>query len=217
MSSTSISPTPSTGQLSQSKTSSNYRDDLIRLSRSPHPYHRRKERSQASSSQLSNGYLPSPALTPSQSEPERDNWEVAGKAKPLQEHDRSPSESGTEADNEAFESKKALSVPNQKPRKGLRSEQPNNVDGKETPVLTPSALDEDARRFSQGYFESSRNGNRGLRTDKEIRIATEKLRRRRRAELLRRTSELLSLGSLGFVVLGGSSVLDAAWAWREGK
>lgn len=90
-------------------------EQYTHLSRSPHPYHRKRldQILRPDTSQ----YLPSPALTPYHSDSEK----FAKDDLPTSTSRLgSPSESGTEADDEGFGLIKALPAPPIKPRKGLR-------------------------------------------------------------------------------------------------
>ena len=166
-----------------------------RWSRSPHPYHRQKERITDAALEIkdltdrNDNKIPS---TSSKTEGAREHNETQIRS--------SPSDSGTEADDESGVVLKGLPAPPVRWRKGLRS-----IDGKETasPLLTPSYLDDEDRRLAlerqlrlYGGFKSP------LSTDDETRKIRSKFKRRRRAELLRRVLETAILAFVGIVSYG---------------
>ena len=117
------------------------------------------------------------------------------------------SESGTEADDERPTSfVKALPAPSLRPRKGLKAGEQN-----EDALLTPSQLDDEGRRLSQGYFRIQKPETG---SQEEIQAEQEKLQRRRFAEFLRRTSEVVLMGVIVACVLCGRGVIGVAWAWK---
>ena len=117
------------------------------------------------------------------------------------------SESGTEADDERPTSfTKALPAPNIRPRKGLKAGEIN-----EDALLTPSQIDDEGRRLSQGYFRPLKSERA---SQEDIQAEQEKLQRRRFAEFLRRTSEVALMGAIIICVLCGRGVLRTAWIWK---
>lgn len=112
----------------------------------------------------------------------------------------SSSDSGTEADDESGVVLKGLPAPPIRWRKGLRE---NEGRGTESPLLTPSYLDDDERRL---FIECQLQGNPTLQDsalkDEEILRMRQKFTKRRRAELVRRTSETVLLGVVGYVACG---------------
>jgi len=116
----------------------------------------------------------------------------------------SPSDSGTEADDESGVVLKGLPAPPIRWRKGLRE---NEGLGTESPLLTPSYLDDDERRL---FIERQLQGTPTLQDsavrDEEVLRIRQKFTRRRRAELLRRTSETILLGVVGYVACGTDSM-----------
>jgi len=130
----------------------------------------------------------------------------------------SPSESGTEADDEGYGSIKALPAPPLRPRKGLRDTRGAAPDGITSPLLTPTALDQDTRRSSFDSTSNSRKADNGrMVTDEERRAVRAKSVRRRRAEILRRASELALLVAIGVAVLSERLVWHALQRWHRGK
>lgn len=126
------------------------------------------------------------------------------------------SESGTEADDERPAFVKALPAPTLRPRKGWKGG--NGVgDGALTPLLTPSQLDDEGRRLSQGFFWYGADGSEDRQNvEEDAKAAQEKLYRRRLAEFLRRTSEVALLGVIAISVLFGTGVWREVWRWHRG-
>jgi len=109
----------------------------------------------------------------------------------------SPSESGTEADDERGATFLGLPAPPNRPRKGLKGA---NLTGTASPLLTPSYLDEESRTSEAKNWPKSRKSLQNQRgNDEETIKIREKFARRRRAELMRRVSETLLLGAVGCV------------------
>lgn len=110
----------------------------------------------------------------------------------------SPSDSGTEADDErGHSSLLGLPAPPVKPRKGLKGPRGS---GTESPLLTPSYLDSESRRLDSKVL-SKRWGNSQSQTcinEETIRLR-QKFNQRRRAELIRRVSETVLMGAIGFI------------------
>jgi hypothetical protein len=131
----------------------------------------------------------------------------------------SPSESGTEADDEGSSAGlfffKALPAPPFHPRKGLRGAAspaaaadragPRGEDG--TPLLTPTKLDGEVLRLSDvGIRERGARERLVLEEEhEEERVGRSKRVRRRRAEIVRRLLEV------GLMAGAGAAVL-----WRQG-
>ncbi|KAK5003700.1 hypothetical protein LTR28_009846 [Elasticomyces elasticus] len=126
----------------------------------------------------------------------------------------SASESGTEADDEGYSFVKALPSANVRPRKGLRSAE--QTEGSTTPLLTPSQLDADIRRRSDGYFRwrTSAEGARRDADEEEQRAVRTRFTKRRRAEYIRRTLEGLLLGVIGITVVCGNGVVSRTWQYQ---
>lgn len=85
--------------------STNPREPPLRLSRTPQPYRRL---SHSLGTRANGGYLPSPAATPLASDSEYVSFRPSGRAGNGRRTPRSPSDSGTEADDEAVHYMKAL-------------------------------------------------------------------------------------------------------------
>jgi hypothetical protein len=187
-------------------------------SRSPHPYHRRRvDEPQTLFPGSSPGALDNDA-SPAPSESEKDVESSEGERRRKREQTiMSPSESGTEADDEGYGFVKALPAPPLRPRKGLRDTRGSGLDGQLTPILTPTTIEEDARRLSQDS-SMSRKADKGRDvTEGEIRTARAKFVKRRRAELLRRASEVGLLIVIGLSATKQSQVWGAAGQWHRGE
>ncbi|KAF7195017.1 Dolichol kinase sec59 [Pseudocercospora fuligena] len=120
----------------------------------------------------------------------------------------SGSDSGTEADDERPSFVKALPSSTVWPRKGLKTGEQD-----EDALLTPSQLD-DRERELRGYFseQASEKPTSDAQKEKEDR---EKLQKRRWAEFVRRTSEVVLMGVIVVAVLSGKGVGRMAWIWRR--
>jgi hypothetical protein len=128
----------------------------------------------------------------------------------------SPNESGTEADDESISYLKALPAPPLRSRKGLKVAMPAGMDGQETPLLTPTAIDEEGKRFDFPTTKSKKTGVEKTAADDELREARAKFVKRRRAELARRASEVLLLALIGMLVLGNESIRSSIQQWHRG-
>ena len=128
----------------------------------------------------------------------------------------SPSESGTEADDENDHTLLRLPPPPSRPRKGLKSS-----DGSATgsPLLTPSYLDRPPEQLEPRSRESNFVRAHGPKTtEEETRGLKEKFRRRRRAELIRRVTETILLAAVGFVTCSAeylASIDMLHWDWNS--
>lgn len=172
--------------------------------RSPHPYHRRRHELRTAiqtPSASSSNDLPRTGLQSSHGaisdEDDRNRRRIS----------QSPSESGTEADDEGYGFVKALPAPPLRPRKGLRDVRGSGLEGDATPLLTPSQVDEEGRKFSNQYFQRSREGLRtgagASPTDDEAKSARQKYLKRRRNEIVRRMTETALLGTIGILAVSG--------------
>jgi hypothetical protein len=203
-----------------SLSSESRRHDRTRLrvpSRSPHPYHRRKPDEPLSLEPEPHQERDEDSLPTPTQEGEVVKSEGIKRRRPTKQVSLTPSESGTEADDEGYGFIKALPAPPLKPRKGLRDGRPSGFGGDVTPLLTPTTLDEDARRFSFDRPASKKAENDRSSTDEETRTARAKFVKRRRAELHRRISEVALLGFLGLLILWNKSIRAALHSWHRGK
>ena len=185
-------------------------------SRSPHPYLLRRPQLQSSRSGL---HLESSDTADSRlagwDGHEQSSGNDSRKALFGNKRTATSTESGTEADDEGYGSAfvRALPPPPLRPRKGLKS---SNLAGEEEALLTPTQLDEDAKKFAIDYFgfgQAKLDGRHS--TDEDIKVARAKFIRRRRAELLRRAAETGLLAIMGFLVLSQPAVRQAVWHWKR--
>lgn len=133
----------------------------------------------------------------------------------------SPSDSGTEADDEGYGFVKALPAPPIRPHKGLRDVRGTGIDGAGgSPLLTPSQVDEDGRRYAAEFFKVAKDTSRREEpspTDDEAKAARQKYLKRRRNELVRRTTETALLGTIGLLVVRGCSCGEKLLQWHRGQ
>jgi hypothetical protein len=181
--------------------------------RSPHPYLRHEDEIWKPSLERS----ASSRLRPSP--PNRTISDADGrKRRKTSSQSQSPSESGTEADDEGYSFVKALPPPPLRPHKGLRVTG-GAGQGALSPLLTPTQIDDEGRRFSDGYFnEKKRRSRKGEPsfTDEEARIARQKYLKRRRNELFRRTTETALLVVIGVLAVSGCNCWTQLLAWHRG-
>ena len=179
-----------------------------RCSRSPHPYHR-------NSAEGSLGKVPSPNDS---SERRLENARFHNQGLPKSQesdyfdtNDRkrrkpytSPSESGTEADDERPSFLKGLPAPPSRPRKGLRGNTGFGAAATSSPYLTPSYLDEYRPTPTKVKLKRRVSTHDQVAANEEARQILEKYTKRRRAELVRRVVESLLLTGVGYVTFRGS-------------
>lgn len=185
----------------------------LRLSRSPHPYARR--RSDASFAEQPDADCCSPNLNhPStSSDLSSTNDGVGSKAlfgrdiRKRRKVSSSLSGSGTEADDESGPFLKGLPAPPARLRKGLKDD---STFGTSSPLLTPSYLDDAKRRENlEAQFKRRASLQSHASTDEEkVLKMKEKFRKRRRAELIRRTTETGLLLCIGCIACGKILVLS---------
>lgn len=174
--------------ITRSSTPATIAEGLRLLTRSPHPYHRsRLLRSRTPSEQ---GDLLQPHTYYSKSS-------------------RTPSDSGTEADDESTGILRGLPAPPLRPRKGLRVGG-NGVVNFDAWLPTLRPWPSFVRQIARGSRRSSEEEVEG-RTDER-----QKFRYKRRVEVLRRLLETALLLSVGAVVLLQGDARSLAWAWRKG-
>ncbi|KAL9608292.1 MAG: hypothetical protein Q9167_006862 [Letrouitia subvulpina] len=166
----------------------------IRLSRSPHPYFRHRPGPVPSSSS-SYEYL----TTQARSDEEQFAQNSASASATYFDADNrkrrktslTPSDSGTEADDESGAFLKGLPAPPANFRKGLKA---GKSLGTQSPLLTPSCIDDECqRRASETQFRYSSTQQGQSSVNEESVRYRDKVLRRRRAELLRRATEILLL------------------------
>jgi hypothetical protein len=166
-------------------------EDLRQFTRSPHPYHRSNNRRLDSRTPSEHGDRLQPLSAYSKSS-------------------RTPSDSGTEADDESTGILRGLPAPPVRPRKGLRSGANGSLDTDAwLPTLQP---------WPSFVRQTSRASRRSSSEETEDRFAEGKhMRRQRRVEILRRLVETALLLSVGAVVLVQEDARSIAWAWRKGR
>ena len=174
---------------------------LPRLARSPHPYAFLR-------SEVLNGTQKTPDYCEPQSvrahTPHNDTRSVRDRAsKPFSDTDSrkrrkdstTPSDSGTEADDEGGPLLKSLPAPPPRLRKGLKDEANS---GTTSPLLTPSYLDDEKRRkILEAQFKRGLQLQSHVSSDKETLKIRDKFVKKRRAELIRRTTETILFLSVG--------------------
>ena len=172
-------------------------DAPTRLSRSPHPY--------AGSRRLhkSSSYLPSPALTPHQSDTER----------PVISRSVTPAESGTEADDETIQPR-ALPPPPLRPRKGLRDERGEGyIEPELDPPSTPPQAQDSTKILKRQGIQLSLDGSaKSVEAERK-----DKHGKRRNAELRRRGAEALSLACISYLCLKSFILKQQANTERAGN
>lgn len=169
----------------------------LRLSRSPHPYHQRYSGGQQNEGRLSEP--DSIQVTASPPEKERDEASYFDTKHKRGRSWSSTSDSGTEADDESGSGGmlRGLPAPPLRLRKGIKD---SRVLGTCSPLLTPSYLDEPGHRFPYNQIPKRPEDQQSLLSDDEESVKIRgKFTRRRRAELLRRITETLVLGSVGCI------------------
>lgn len=187
------------------------------MSRSPHPYHQRYSRGQKNEDTFSEpDYI---KVTASPSENKRDEagyFDTKHRRGRRGSTGSSTSDNGTEADDESGSGGmlRGLPAPPLRLRKGFKD---SRGLGTCSPLLTPSYLDEPGHRFPYNQTQK-RIGNeqRLLSEDEESVRIRGKFTRRRRAELLRRMTETLLLGSVGCIAC--TKISESFFcAWKRGN
>ena len=193
----------------------------LRLSRSPHPYHQRysprRHHGQTNISQTSSNPKTSErirSLTASRPQEHgcgEENCEEADSQK-RRKSSTSLSDSATEADDESGGVLRGLPAPPPRLRKGIKEARGPGV---WSPLLTPTYLDENERKFSVEWQSKRRDSLQSPPLSDEERSRMQvKFRKRRRAEFLRRISETVLLGSVGCIACGRESASLCRTWWR---
>jgi hypothetical protein len=192
-------------------------EDLEQFRRSPHPYLCHKDQIRKHSPDRKSALAPQ-LHTPLRSSNHTIHNEDGRKRRKTSS--QSPSESGTEADDEGYTLVKALPAPPLRLHKGLRDQQISGTDGVTSPLLTPTQIDDEGRKISEGYF----NGNRKSKprgdacpTDDEARVAKQRYLQRRRNELVRRTTETALLAGIGVLAVQGCGCWGSLLGWHRGQ
>lgn len=193
----------------------------LRLSRSPHPYHRRyspgRHHGQISSSQNYSSPKTSQRTRHLTASPLQENGYKGEKhddkdSRKRRRSSTSPSDSATEADDESGGVLRGLPAPPLRLRKGIKD---SRGLGNWSPLLTPTYLDENERKFSMEWQSRRRESLQSpILTDEERSRVQVKFTRRRRAEFLRRLSETVLLGSVGCIACGRESESLCRTWWR---
>ena len=183
------------------------------LSRSPHPYHKNRSALLQHDSNLppkqQTLLAASTVLVQKPHRTDRESTYFDADHRKRRKDSLSSSDSGTEADDERGTILLGLPAPPTRLRKGLKGA---NASGSASPLLTPSYLDEEPRRLvlkSQSSHRASLQSP--VCTEEEAAKLKEKFTRRRRAELIRRTSEAILLGAVGFIACSG----NVRWLMRS--
>lgn len=195
----------------QSHAQNQREEALRRLSRSPHPYHRQHFELPHASERIG-GYAPSrksPLVSRQNTDDDEDDEHERTRLSPRRYHDPTPSDSGTEADDEHF--LKGLPAPRIRPHKGLRGID-GTFSGSPSPLPSPAFQDGDVSR-QMGYARANALTGKGKAAQK----ATDKFRRKRRVEIIRRISETAILGFVGGIICLNSEVRQLIWLWRRGE
>ncbi|KAL9101131.1 MAG: hypothetical protein Q9163_003575 [Psora crenata] len=108
----------------------------------------------------------------------------------------SSGDSGTEADDEKGAFLLELPAPPARPRKGLKESS-----GATSPLLTPSYLDDDHRKAMAEAWTRAPTSFHGHSSDREAVKLREKFVKRRRAELMRRTTEIILALAVCYIAL----------------
>jgi hypothetical protein len=186
--------------------------------RSPHPYlrHRADLSNNHTSSDTSSSNVVA-HQTPPRSSDRTISDQDGRKRRKLDS--QSPSESGTEADDEGYQFVKALPAPPLRPRKGLRDRKGLREEGL-SPLLTPTQIEEEVHNCSNEYFKDkddrSKMGVTSSR-DEEARAARQKYLKRRRNEVVRRTTETALLAGIGFLAVSGCGCWPKLLEWHRGE
>ncbi|RDW68410.1 hypothetical protein BP5796_09067 [Coleophoma crateriformis] len=172
------------------------------LTRTPHPYHRQYFELPYASDRLSSS---APAQSPLRSTQSTDD-EAQDSVRSWSDRYRGSgnSDSGTEADDEHF--LKGLPAPKPRPHKGLRVA--DGLSGTPSPVLSPAILEEYKLQGSR------RSGTLQL-SEAELRQAVERLRMKRKTEVVRRLMETALLVFVGGIFCLNSRIRDLLWMWRK--
>lgn len=172
-----------------------------RLSRSPHPYIRQ----QSDVLQDSGNALVSPTVVNSSLNNEKNEYTYFdADHRKRRKGSSSPSDSGTEADDERGRSSlPGLPAPPVRPRKGLKG---SNDSATASPLLTPSYLDAESRRLdSKAQTKLWGSLQSPSCADEETIKLRQKFNQKRRAELIRRVSETILMGVVGFIAYSNDS------------
>ncbi|KAJ4337883.1 dolichol kinase [Ascochyta clinopodiicola] len=187
--------------------------------RSPHPYLRHR-------ADLSSAQLPSEDssnnASASRTPPRPSDRTLSDEEhrKRRKRNSQSPSESGTEADDEGYQFVKALPAPPLRPRKGLRDRQGLGREEGLSPLLTPTQIEEEVCKYSNEYFQEKKDASQGgvaSLSDKEAKAARQKYIKRRRNEVIRRTTETALLAAIGLLAINGCGCWSKLLEWHRAE
>lgn len=195
---------PSEASTSGSKSNENLAPNRSeRLSRSPHPYLRRHDNIKQDAPALAEGSPAEDAYESSTTslqpkEPDSPTTYFDADHRKRRKLSSSPSDSGTEADDERGAFLTGLPAPPLRPRKGLKDGY-----GTSSPLLTPSYLDDATRKAISGDdWRLQASVQSQVSTGDEGTKLREKYKKKRRAELARRITETLLLGVVVYISTG---------------
>ncbi|KAH6711126.1 hypothetical protein DL95DRAFT_430820 [Leptodontidium sp. 2 PMI_412] len=199
--------------VSQQSHAQTLREDAVRrLSRSPHPYHRQQFELPYGSERFNNASTNAPPtkspLRSAQTTDDEGPQELRRRSESYKESTNS--DSGTEADDEHF--LKGLPAPKLRLHKGLRGAD-SSPSGTPSPVLSPALLDEDSPR-THGFFRQRILPSAGIDRE-EAEKAVEKFRRKRRIEMVRRSTEAGIMCFVGAMLCFDSQVRRVIYMWRR--
>jgi hypothetical protein len=167
-----------------------------RLSRSPHPYHRR-------GTSLLTGHV------------EGDKHEQPSNDRNGQTSSTSSNESGTDADDERGRFLKRLPAPPLRPHKGLRHTPFESPTPQPSPLDTPPAVENgDGQLTSQASHTKDQSiVDRGY----ELQTIREKYTKRKRSEVVRRITEIVLFFAIGIIVSHSHLSKDGVLASSTGE
>ncbi|EUC31593.1 hypothetical protein COCCADRAFT_100889 [Bipolaris zeicola 26-R-13] len=188
-------------------------EDVELFRRSPHPYLRHGDEIRGQYPERAHSL----GLEPPSHADARLGKNGAKRREPVSQ---SPSESGTEADDEGYNLVKALPAPPLRLHKGLRNARPREGGQWASPLLTPTQIDDEGSKFSD---EFANGGNRGKRKgiayhlDEEARAAKQKYLQRRRNEMVRRATETALLAGIGILAVHGCECWSELLSWHRAE
>ncbi|KAG9235110.1 cytidylyltransferase [Amylocarpus encephaloides] len=187
------------------------RDDALRrLSRSPHPYHRQRfELLHASERVISYAPAKRSPLTSKHNTDDEEQERTPVTSDSYRES--TTSDSGTEADDEHF--LKGLPAPKIRPHKGLRG-----LDGtfsaSPSPLPSPAILNGDAHKPLE--FSRTLPGATSQASQEEAyQKAVDKIRHKRRVEVIRRVAETGILGFVAGLICLNPNIRQLIWSWKR--
>lgn len=184
------------------------------LSRSPHPYHRQR-------AELPHARLQPSATFPFTRSPLRSAQNSADESPEDSQvtycgeeltRRSSESDSGTEADDEHF--LKGLPAPKRRPHKGLRGGD-GVLSSSPSPLVSPAILNEVVGKGSDYLRKGAIPTNHGHESD--VRNAAEKFRRKRNAEIWRRSVEVGLLVIVGTITTSNHDARPVVREHRRGR